>query len=194
MPIELPKLKVDYKSQLVGNSKKFLNPEDPVREEEDQLGNEATTSERWYHQAVLIAWPRNNTSHFYFKFNFDSMLSRLEGQVLSRPCDVLSNKEESIEHLRKLLNFFNFEPRRNSWKQRDNEDSDKALRLLKLCIHLNAKAEGLLLLELVGKEEGIRVEQVSEAIAEFECSVAGNLNYLVSFECFFLFCLFFIGT
>ena len=80
------------------------------------------------------------------------------------------------------MNFFNFEPSRNSWKQRDNEDSDKALRLLKLCIHLNAKAEGLLLLELVGKEEGIRDEQVSEAIAEFECSVAGNLIHLVSFE------------
>ena len=175
LPIELPELKVDYKSQLIGNSKKFLNPEDPVREEEE--GNEATTSERWYHQAVLIVWPKNNTNRFYFKFNFDSMLSRLEGKAFSRSTNLLPSKEESIEHLRKLLDFCNFEPRR-TWRQRDVDSSseDKALRLLKLCTHLNAKAEGLLLLDMVAKEEGIRDEQVAEAIAEFECRVAGKFN------------------
>ena len=170
IPIELPGLEIDYKTQLIGESSRFLKPKDPIREEEDQMGNEATSVERWYHQAVLIAWPKYRTSRIYLKYNFDSILALLEGQVISK--QELVNKEESIEELRKLLKFC-------IWNGSASSDSDRAYRLLILCTYLKARPEGLSLLDVFGKKEGICDDRVAEAIAEFECRVAGNLVFFM---------------
>ena len=52
-------------------------------------------------------------------------------------------------------------------------------RLLRLCTVLNAREEGLSLLKVLADNgEGVRTNQVAQAIADFECQITGNFFFL----------------
>ena len=188
-PIELHGLDVNLKSQIVGSFSKLLNLTNtpPAKETKVHTGDEGRETNRWYYHLVLVVWPKCQTNRIYFKYNFNGMLSLLEKQVqptleaFTHRC----SREDSLEDLRKLLHFCHVEPW-IAWKEPAADEARRIVRLLNLCIVLEAKAEGLFLLDLLGKEfvhqgatfyEGIRNHQVAEAVAEFECRVGGTCRY-----------------
>lgn len=84
----------------------------------------------------------------------------------------------------------------SEWNEQGKRKGELAPRLLRLCIALQAREEGLALLKILGSNfvcgagiskaesfEGIQNEQVAQTIADFECQVSGktldfhNLNF-----------------
>ena len=178
--IELEGLRLNYQSQLVGDESKLMNPVgNPVQRKQQYTGNAGTEVERWYHQAVLVAWPKQQTTRIYLEYSFDTVFGNLERQAMPKsiPFSHSISKEDSIGDLREILDFCRTQP----WNTWQVPGSKRVLRLLKLCTHLDAKKEGLAVLDLLSCNGGIEDYEMAEAIAEFECRVAGKLILLFAF-------------
>ena len=191
--LELQGLEVDYESQMIGDQSKLLKPTAPVRETKEYMQREERFLERWYDQAVLVAWPKCQTSRIYLKYNFNSVLSQLEAHI--QPLELMPfschslplNKDGALEDLQKVLAFCRTDPW-SVWQESPAKESQRAERLLKLCTGLEAKKEGLALLDLLGDfyshrwqafYEGIQDDGVAEAIAEFVCRVGGKIPLIL---------------
>jgi hypothetical protein len=110
--------------------------------------------------------------------------------------DISSNRQELIGDLGIVLSFCRTEPVK-VWGDPTVKAGQRTYRLLRLCQFLRARDEGLEVLDLIGTDfsldgeknlhsiasnsppnfavyEGIRSEDVAEAIAEFQCLISGN--------------------
>ena len=198
--IDLPNLQVNFKSQIIGDILKLTNPvgEPDVEDEKPDSDYERIIMvNREYHHTILVAWPKQRTSTIYLNYSFNSFLRQLERQVLAEqmPFSHSVSRDNTIMDLQTILEFCltrplsiwlvqekeNEEP---SWRRKKTlvKEDCVALRLLKLCIHLRAKTEGLTLLNLLAEGEGIRNVAVAEAIAELECQLIGNYNVYIVFH------------
>ena len=180
--IDVEGLKLDYQSQMVGDNSKLLSPTcSPIEKEEEEEVEysycDSMETELSYHQAILFLWPKGRTARIYLKHSFDSVLNDLERRAVqnSAPFSYSINREDVIRDLRKILGFCKTEPLSQLRKAAATE-RNRALRLMKLCNHFGLKKEGLALLSLLDNDGGILSDLVAEAIAEFECRVAGKQN------------------
>lgn len=184
--LELEGLQVDYESQMIGDQSKLLKPAGPVKKRKEYMLRDERYLERWYDQAVLVAWPKSQTNHIYLKYNFNAVLSQLEAHIQPyfelMPLSCPLKKDCALENLHKVLDFCRTDPW-IVWQESPAKESRRAERLLKLCTGLAAKKEGLDLLDLLGDSylygfqsfyEGIQDDGVAEAIAEFVCRVGGK--------------------
>ena len=108
----------------------------------------------------------------YSKYGFDTLLDLIE-----------SSRDDGLDNLCKLLDVVNSNPAQ-VWRDAETGGAERAGRLLRFCLKLDAKEQGLRLLGLLNAEfstnngqktfEGIRDDRVALAVAEFECRVAGK--------------------
>ena len=110
------------------------------------------------------------------------MLNDLERRAMPKlvPFSRSVSREDSIEDLCEILEFCQNELRA-TFKKAAATQSFRSLCLLKICIHLRTKDEGLILLEILGANEGIPNDEVAEAIADFECQGSGKKYYFYIF-------------
>jgi hypothetical protein len=95
--------------------------------------------------------------------------------------------EKTKLDLKKTISVCSSDPRK-MLSQKGFKDGELTLRLLRLCVELRACEEGLSLLKIISSDfrlpqervsntqeifEGIKTEQVAEAIVELECRVTG---------------------
>jgi len=168
--IDLQGFGIDYQSQMVGDTSKLLSPTgSPFKQEEEYTGNEGMQVERWYHQAILFIWPKCHTKQIYLQYNFGEMLFQLEKRVLYSPPDATTTsncptEKNFIVSFQEMLDFLRNKPS-SAFKSESADEDNKVSRLMKICIHLGAKTEGLALLNLLGRNGGIQSNLVAKAIA-----------------------------
>ena len=141
-------------------------PEDrqPDREVEDP---DSGYSRSTYLTPALCIWPKEESIAMHASYGFDALLNRMESSSF--------DGYGALEGLGKLLNAIQRKPS-GIWIDPVTGGADRAERLLRLCVKLRAKNEGLRLLRLLSNEfqgsnsrdaEGIRDDAVALAIAEF---------------------------
>ena len=139
-----------------------------------------------YH-GVLVIWPKHHSIPIYCRFGLPSLLIRM-GHILNSSSKWKNEARQSVKSdLRQLLSFCRAEPLR-AWTTSGLGKGELTLRLLRFCITLRAREEGLDLLKLLGSKfdsdnfEGIQNDQVARAIADFVSQVSGKPLFDLKFE------------
>ncbi|KAI9558955.1 hypothetical protein GHT06_015744 [Daphnia sinensis] len=133
---------------------------------------------------VLVFWPKLRSFQMYCRFGLHSLILQMCKSLASLPEWTEDTLQSSKSDLRQLISFCGAEPEK-AWINSGMEKGELTLRLLRFCISLRAREEGLDLLRILGSNfdeelnsdecnfEGIQNEEVAYAIAKFECQVAG---------------------
>lgn len=189
---------INWKKQCVGPRRNLPESDFEVTDEEEVSGYieevchvcETTTSEECIKHFILVIWPKHQTFRLYCRYGLHSLLESIEVKSSSRW--LKENTQKAIEDLRKLISFCCSDPQ-NMWNQTQSRKGELTERLLRLCVDLRAREEGLALLKILGAQfrmpqertsnlqEGIETKQVAEMIAEFECRVTGKLFFSIPF-------------
>uniref|UniRef100_A0A0P6GTG8 Fe2OG dioxygenase domain-containing protein n=1 Tax=Daphnia magna TaxID=35525 RepID=A0A0P6GTG8_9CRUS len=134
-----------------------------------------------YHQPVLVIWPKYQSFRIKCLYAFDVLLDELEHELQ------ITSHQKAIENLRRIISVCRDEPL-TVFLDSAGVPGERTCRLLRLCIFLRARQEGLDLLELMGMDftnedeceidkevrfEGIRSNEVALLVAELECQVTG---------------------
>ena len=87
-------------------------------------------------------------------------------------------RQDVTRDLQKVVSFCCEKPNVvwNKWGD-DEKKNDVTCRLLRLCVALRAREEGLSILKLLGSKvvlSGTKIEEVARVIADFECQVTGK--------------------
>ncbi len=167
-------IRVDARTQLVRDFQAMSRLECQIVEDDTHRDEEVISSK----QAVLVIWPRHQAFQMNCIYAFDTLLDQVESQLYT------SSHQKSIETLRRILSFCRDEPM-TVFGDPTAVPGERTGRLLRLCVFLYAREEGLDLLKLIGTDfakegnfeqvfyEGIRSDLVAQQIAEFECRISG---------------------
>ncbi len=176
---------INWKKQCVGRDLPTMDYDELNQFSDDDIDyncGEITTSEESVKHFILVIWPKQNSFKFYCRYGLDSLLGRMECNK-----SVIRLRQKTKNELNKTISYCCSDPRMWSWQTRLAE-GELTERLLRLCIDLRAREEGLALLKNLSAdfripqrscilEEmlfiGIQTEKVAKAIAEFECLVTG---------------------
>lgn len=185
--IKLKGIEVDVRTQLIGDMQKFKNY--IVHEDSQKKLLPGSPRSFYCHHPVLVIWPKPQTIRIYCQYGFNAVLDRMEAAV-----DISSNCQELIGDLGIVLSFCRTEPCKVWWDP-TVKPGHRTYRLLRLCQFLQARDEGLELLDLLAIDftldrdpfnliasnsspihayEGIQNEDVAEAIAEFQHLIGGK--------------------
>lgn len=171
----------DYVSRRIIGKEETRPERDPdrTRKTKDPDCDGGMLRELTYLTPALCVWPKKRSMAFYCNYGFDAFLDRLERST-----------GDGLETLKSAMYFIG----RNAekvWRDPATGGADRAERLFRLCVKFQAKEEGVKLLGLINSEcyinyqyvyEGIRNEKVAEAIAEFQCLVAGMIPLFTIFK------------
>ncbi|XP_057376766.1 uncharacterized protein LOC130697985 isoform X2 [Daphnia carinata] len=134
-----------------------------------------------YQQPVLVIWPKYQSFRIKCLYAFDVLLDQLEHELQT------TSHHKTLENLRRIISVCREEPL-TVFLDSAGVPGERTCRLLRLCIFLRARQEGLHLLELMGMDfanedayeegkevcfEGIRSNEVALLVAELECQVTG---------------------
>jgi hypothetical protein len=109
-----------------------------------------------------------------------------------------ANFHPALGDFKKIMSVCCAEPDKTwgEWVEKDEQKGDLTSRLLRFCITLRAREEGLAILKMlavdVGPLEGIKSEKVANAIADFECLITGKFSSLYFFETIYLLVIIFL--
>ncbi len=191
-------LLLDAQTQLVGN---FSRVQDVASGPDEQ-------KVIYYHSALVIQ-PRHQSVPHACRYRFNAVLDYMElihsriKESVTTGSRLYRNQQQQLElTLKYVIAFCRQEPVL-AWMDPSSETNGRSLRIMKLCIELQAKQEGLDLLELLGIEfehnypkdsedksndvllartsEGIRNTKMAEAIAIFVSQVNGNFILILHF-------------
>ena len=171
-------------------NKHFVELIQSNQEKEARSGNRKDKIElgkRNLYHGVLVIWPKHHSIPIYCRFGLPSLLIRM-GHMLNSSSKWKNEARQSVKSdLRQLLSFYRAEPQR-AWTTSGLGKGELTLRLLRFCITLRAREEGLDLLKLLGSNfdsdnfEGIQNDQVARAIADFVSQVSGKPLFDLKFE------------
>ena len=179
-------LELDARTQLLGEVTRILSVAN---------GPLVNPNQVVYYHAVLIIQPRLQTVLSVCRSRLDNVLeflncrvSQLQKESNLRP----SFRNQIISELHQVVTFCATEPSL-AWMDPSPTVETRSKHLLNLCLHLRAKEQGLCLLQSLGAKciskpkeeppnvsipsiyvEGIRNEEVAQAIARFEFQLGGN--------------------
>lgn len=188
-------IKLDQDHQCVGPIRNLTTFDTADRIEVVSFGVgkcEVEIEEKYFFRRVLVIWPKEESFRISCSFGLNSVLDRMENSLnLSIPKLKEDVRQSLTQDLKNLISFGCIEPLK-LWARSGMEKGEFTLRLLRLCIRLEAREEGLALLKLLSSDfaedsqdgigndtenfEGIKTEQVALAIAEFQCLVGKCLT------------------
>ena len=175
---------IDWKKQCVGPHRQLPTSDSTATNSENEW--DTSTNEEYIHHFILVIWPKHHSFQMYCRYGLDSLLDNIEITISSSRL-LKKNRQKATEDLRRIISFCCINPRK-VWSQKGSEGGELTLRLLRLCVDLRACEEGLSLLKIISSDfrlpqervsntqeifEGIKTEQVAEAIVELECRVTG---------------------
>ncbi|EFX74642.1 hypothetical protein DAPPUDRAFT_307200 [Daphnia pulex] len=181
---------LNWKNQCVGPLRNLPTSDSEITDSEDEFGgcdywNTTTTEEHSYY-FILVIWPKHQSVQMYCRYGLHALLENMEVKSSSTSW-LKKNKQKATEKLRTIISFCSADPWK-VWNQTRLAKGELTRRLLRLCIVLRAREEGLSLLKIIASDfplpqervssmqgtfEGIQTEQVAKAIAELECLVIG---------------------
>ena len=190
-------IEVNWEKQCVGPnieslSKERKNPDQNVEvfKTEQSDGTFLIRKHIYYRHAVLFIWPKRQSYQIYCRFGIHSLVNRWEKTLITcskAPVPEQSEaKKEIASELMAIITLCGDKDLR-SWSKNIMSKQKITSRLLRLCIDLKAKKEGLALLKVLGTKfntaanslvdiEGIADENVAQSIAKFENEVVGMQN------------------
>lgn len=150
---QFQELDIDANSQFVGDV--FKPDAKPARKESRaNLDFSGTNLNLWYHQSVLIIWPKSKSMYFDLRYRFEHVLDRME-------CE---QKTEALALLRMIISECSV------WTITEL----RICRLLHICLRFQARSEALKLLQImVDNSIGIPNGNAANLIAELECRLLG---------------------
>ena len=147
--------------------------------------------EHIFYHAVLVIWPKHQSFRMYCNYGLGSLLNCMESSLGSTPPNLQEQVRGKVaEDLRKIITCCCTKPVL-VWMQwaKSMGIGELTARLLQMCTTLQLREEGLALLNMLDVEfvhdgymfrtktfEGIKSEQVAQAIAEFQCKVTGRCH------------------
>ena len=204
--LPMPKLLRLNATQLIGNFSRIQNV--AAGQDEQHV--------IFYHSSLIIQ-PRHQSVFHACRYQFNTVLdylelhrSRIKEATDPRPygCE----QQQLALTLKYVIAFCRQEPLTAWMDPGSSETNDRSARLLKLCVELEAKQEGIELLTLLGAKfdrdpkkdsentphilksglpvrisQGIRDKNVAEAIANFASQVSGNFALFIHFIITFLY-------
>lgn len=190
------KLNIDlnWKNQCVGPLRNLPTSDSEATDSEAECdecgechdGRDMSTDEEYFHHFILVIWPKHHSFQMYCRYGLISLLDDMEVKNSSSRW-LKENRQNAAEDLRAIISFCSIDPRK-MWSQEGLDEGELTLRLLRLCVDLRAREEGLSLLKIISSDfrspeervnnmqeifEGIKTEKVAIAIAELECRVTG---------------------
>jgi hypothetical protein len=124
----------------------------------------------------------------YCRYGLAMLLNDLESSLTSALGWQTLTQQQLAQDLNKTVEYCCTYPQR-IWTQSTLRNGELTLRLLRLCIALRARKEGLEILKILGSEfeikkkkktlktfEGIQNEQVAQAVVEFVCQSNGEFS------------------
>ena len=155
--------------------------EDCGSEEENDLSGIVIRNQYFYH-FILVIWPKHLTYQMYSRYGLHSLIDRMENSLNSTPIErKVEARQESIQELQKIISFCHAHPKTDLsyTNEKGRKPGELTYRLLRFCIALRAREEGLLLLKMMSQGfEGIKSEEVAQAIVEFLCQVSGKFMFV----------------
>jgi hypothetical protein len=142
-----------------------------------------------YH-TILVIWPKHQSIGMYCRYGLDMFLNYFESSLISMLGWQAVAQQQLTQDFHQVVEYCCTYPQR-IWTQFAFKKGEITLRLLRLCIALRARKEGLEILKILGSEfetkgkkqtlsfVGIQNEQVAQALVQFVCQSNG--------ECFMLF-------
>lgn len=180
-------IKLNPDHQCVGPIRNLLTLDKPDRLEVIFLGDEKCENqieEQNFFRRVLVIWPKEESFRISCSFGLNSLLDRMEISLnLALPESIDDVRQNVTRDLKNVIVLGSADPRM-LWVRAGMEKGELTLRLLRMCIRLEAREEGLALLKLLGLDfsedqkgignnsenfEGIQNEQVALAISKFQC-------------------------
>ena len=158
-------------------SNKWEQPDRPVIITKTKTPDGKFLVEKCYHYRhnVFVIWPKCQSSSIYFCHGIHSLVNRWE-ESTSDPSRLLTDQElgQLRRGVTRAVTLLGDETLRD-WSERVMAKENFATRLLRLCIRLKAKEEGLSILKLLAEFEfGIFNEEIAESISEFVNRISGN--------------------
>ena len=176
-------LELDWENQCVGSIRNLLTSSGIEPYDTSVSINyydETPIYKRHYRHAILVIWPKNETLKMYWRYGLSSLLDRMGVSLNSTRRGEEDARKIVTQNLSEIISFCSEDPAK-VWMKSAQKKGELTLKLLLLCITLQAREEGLALLKILGSDfgsqsfEGIQNDQVAQAIAEFECYVTGNI-------------------
>lgn len=159
------------------------------------------TKVKYYHY-VLVIQPRHQAVNHACRYELDALLGYLKSQLLrektSTVYDPLQYVRQQKQILKQVISFCRDTPGLLSWADPWSARNERFTCLLEMCTKMQAKEEGLQLLEILSEEIGSSPEntineqsnlltedpeeslknkvKMTGAIAEFVCKASGNSN------------------
>lgn len=139
-------LDIDTQSQFVGSVFK-PNAQPDQRKLVPYPDFSGRTLNLWYHQTVLILWPKSKSFYFDLRYRFDHLLDRMERESMTKPTELLKNVV-SMSNICTLTSL-------------------RLCRLLNLCLRCKDAEKASRLLEMmVNQSVGIPSTDAAYLIAE----------------------------
>ena len=145
--------------------------------EEDQDFVERT---QYFDHFVLVIWPKQQSFQMYCRYGVHSLLDDMENALNSATAEEKDRVYQDVTRdLQKVVSCCLEDPN-VAWKKwgHDEKRNDITCRLLRLCVALQAREEGLSILDWLGLTDQIfsktKDEEIARAIANLVCQITGN--------------------
>jgi hypothetical protein len=142
--------------------------------------------ERICFHSILVIWPKHQSIGMYCRYGLGMYLNYFESSLTSTLGWQALAQQQLAQDFRQAVEYCCTYPQR-IWTQFAFKKGELTLRLLRLCITLRARKEGLEILKILGSEfetetkditlksyVGIQNEQVAQAIVQFVCQSNGE--------------------
>ena len=151
--VQFQGLNIDTQTQFAGSVfKPDVEPDEAESVVDSTSGN--TIQTYWYHQSVIIIWPKSKSIYFDIRHRFDYLLNQMEHDAIT----------ESTKTLKSVVS------RSSEW----TKSEVRICRLLNLSLRCQTKEEALQLLQLlVDNSMGIPSDDAAMLIAELDCQLLG---------------------
>ena len=181
------------------------NSDEEYSDEEYSDENSDTNDDRSLYRTqynfILVIWPKIQSFQMYCRYDLHSLLNSLEKTLSSASTKESEEAERDMQivnkDFKKIIALCCSEPEKiwGEWVEKDNQKGDLTSRLLRFCIALRAREEGLAIVKVLGVDfeaeskfckfkpfEGIKSVKVAKAIAEFECQITGKFRLSISLK------------
>ncbi len=201
---------LNWTEQCVGPIRNLLEPSRILPDKENKFYRLSSTDcsygqggvnrikirQRMYFRTILVMWPKHRSVEIYCRYGLGMLLNNLESPLTSAPGWQPLVQQQLTHDLRQVVEYCFTYPQR-IWTQSAFRNGELTLRLLRLCIALRARKEGLEILKIIGSEfdaaakekkletfEGIQNEQVAHAVVKLVCQSNGKLSFVQFFYTF----------
>jgi hypothetical protein len=151
---------------------------------------------------ILVIWPKHQSFQMYCRYDLHSFLDSVENLLSLASAKKGSQEAEenwktAVKDFKKIMSVCCEEPEKiwGDWVEKAEQKGELTSRLLRLCIALRAREEGLKILKILGRDfkreskfdkykpfEGIKSEKVAKAMSDFISQVTGKFRLFISLK------------